>query len=53
MLSLPYNKNHFLLVACATNNTQGVSAELAYRVGHVNPIKAVDPKLMYDNTQKD
>ena len=35
------------------NNTNNASAEFAYGSGHINPVKAVDPGLVYETSKED
>ncbi|XP_024926977.2 subtilisin-like protease SBT4.8 isoform X2 [Ziziphus jujuba] len=46
-------KSALMTTAWVMNSTQSSDSEFGYGAGHVNPVKAIDPGLVYEITQAD
>ncbi|XP_024934466.3 subtilisin-like protease SBT4.4 [Ziziphus jujuba] len=46
-------KSSLMTTAWVMNSTQSFDSEFGYGAGHVNPVKAIDPGLVYENSQED
>ncbi|KAM5583482.1 subtilisin-like protease SBT4.3 [Rosa sericea] len=46
-------KSSLMTTAWPMNNTNNAPAEFAYGSGHINPVKAIDPGLVYETSKED